>query len=47
MLIHNHYDLIIILEEYGIENMTPKNNSEMERHSAIHKTLGPDFIILP
>ena len=33
--------------DYGIEDMTSENNSEIEKHLAIRKTQGFDFIILP
>ena len=46
MLAYNYYHLNITLEDYEIESMTPKNDSEMEKHSARQKIQGFEFIIL-
>lgn len=42
----NHYHLNVKFEDYRIEDMNPENDLEIERHSASHKTQGPEFIIL-
>lgn len=47
MLARDHYHLNATLKDYGIQDMTSENDSEMERHSAARKTQGPQFIIPP
>ena len=38
ILARDYYHLNATLEDYGIDDMTPENNSEIERYSAIYKT---------
>lgn len=47
MLARDHFHLNAIFENYGIEDMTLENDSEMERHQAARKTEDPQFIIPP
>ena len=47
ILARNHYHQNATLGDYRIKDMTLENDSEMKRHSAIHKTQGLDFIISP
>lgn len=47
MLTSDHFHLNTTLEDYGIEDMTSENDSEVERHSTARKTKGPQFTIPP
>lgn len=47
ILAHNYYHPNAKLKNYRIQYMTPENNFEREKHSAVFKVQSPNFIILP
>lgn len=44
---NDHFHLNTTLEDYGTEDMTSANDSEVERYSAARQKKGPQFTIPP